>query len=50
LEWWGKRFFDISRRYSREACRTSLPEPATPPDFSGLSDGSHVVRNLERMK
>jgi hypothetical protein len=50
LGWWGERFFDSSRKYTRDASRTSLPEPATPPDFRGLSDGSHVVRNLERMK
>jgi hypothetical protein len=34
----------------REARERSLPEPTIPPDFSGLSDGSHVVRNLERMR
>ena len=34
----------------QEARERSLPEPTTPPDFSGLSDGSHVVRNLERMQ
>lgn len=33
-----------------EARRKSLPEPSIPPDFSTLSDGSHIVRNLENMR
>ena len=32
---------------TREVRRPSLQDPATPPDFSTLSDGSHHVRDLE---
>jgi hypothetical protein len=33
----------------REARRRELPEPTAEPDFSALSDGSQIVRNLEKM-
>ena len=38
-------------RFSLELRRTraSLPDPATPPDFSSLSDGSQHIRNLENL-
>ena len=35
---------------SREAAAAGLAEPTTPPDFSGLSDGSHRARNLEEIR
>jgi ADP-ribose pyrophosphatase YjhB (NUDIX family) len=50
LAWFCWRFTDKAINLRREAQRRSLPEPVLPPDFSGLSDGSHVVRNLERMQ
>lgn len=34
----------------REMSSQTLSEPAAPPDFSTLSDGSQIVRNLEQIK
>jgi hypothetical protein len=36
-------------RLHRLAGRSALPEPAAPPDFSPLGDGSQRWRNLEEM-
>jgi hypothetical protein len=35
---------------NRESKGTSIPEPATPPDFSALSDGSQQAKNLEEVR
>jgi hypothetical protein len=35
---------------NRESKATPIPEPATPPDFSTLSDGSQQARNLEEIR
>lgn len=45
----GVRFYARARRYLREARAMTLPEPATPPDFSTLNDGSQIVDNLRAM-
>jgi len=37
-----------ARRFGREARQSLLGEPATPPDFSSLSDGSHIWKRLEK--
>jgi hypothetical protein len=34
----------------RQAKQTLLPEPTSPPEFSSLSDGSHVAKNLEEIR
>lgn len=42
----------FSRRVSRlhrESRESALPEPAQPPDFSTLDNGSQRVRNLEKL-
>ncbi len=44
------RFYRRAERFRREAETTMLPAPATPPDFTPLSDGSHQWRNLERIE
>jgi len=50
LGWAGVKLFGKSRQLAREARSRSLPEPNIPPDFSGLSDGSHRVTNLEQIE
>jgi hypothetical protein len=35
---------------NRESRARAMPEPATPPDFSTLSDGSQQARNLEEIR
>lgn len=44
------RFFFRARAYLREANAIHLPDPTTPPDFTGLGDGSQFAQNLERMR
>jgi hypothetical protein len=47
---WGTiKFLRKARRLRREANAVALAEPSVPPDFSTLSDGSHIVKNLEEM-
>jgi hypothetical protein len=51
LALWGAWFF--GRRAAalhREAKTSVLPEPATPPDFSTLDDGSKHWKNLEDVR
>ena len=43
------RLFMRGKALRREVDKPMLEEPATPPDFSGLSDGSQHAANLERM-
>jgi hypothetical protein len=50
LAWLGWKMFSKAQAWGREARQSSLPEPASPPDFSTLSDGSHIVKNLEDMQ
>ncbi len=45
----GNRFYRRAGKYAREAEATSLSEPAAPPDFTALSDGSQRWKNLERL-
>jgi len=45
----GFRMWRRFRQLSIEARRRNLPNPETTPDFSTLSDGSQVVRNLEKL-
>jgi DNA-directed RNA polymerase subunit RPC12/RpoP len=49
LLWGAQHFSGLARHYHREAKRSALPPPIAPPDFSPLSDGSQIVRDLERM-
>ncbi|MGA2497972.1 MAG: hypothetical protein ABSH20_09535 [Tepidisphaeraceae bacterium] len=44
----GNRFYRRAGKYTREAEATSLDHPATPPDFTALSDGSQRWKNLEQ--
>jgi hypothetical protein len=48
---WGAWFF-IGRVIAlhREARRSPLADPETPPDFSTLSDGSQRIKNLEEIR
>lgn len=50
LAWLSSRLFAKANRLSQEAQARTAPEPTSPPDFSTLSDGSHIVRNLERLE
>jgi ADP-ribose pyrophosphatase YjhB (NUDIX family) len=50
LAWFAWRFWTKAADLRHEAQRRTLPDPASPADFTTLSDGSHVVRNLERMQ
>jgi hypothetical protein len=50
LGWAGIRLLRKSRQLSREARQKGLAEPNVPPDFSSLSDGSHIAGNLERIE
>jgi hypothetical protein len=43
-------FFRKAMALHREARRSSLDQPDTPPDFSHLGDGSERVRNLENIR
>jgi hypothetical protein len=45
----GRYFFRLAMRFHREARQSNLPPPQTPPDFSQLSDGSQIVKNLEEI-
>ena len=45
----GRYFFRLAMRFDREARQSNLPPPQTPPDFSQLSDGSQIVKNLEEI-
>jgi uncharacterized membrane protein YidH (DUF202 family) len=38
-----------ARHFHAEAKRSRLTDPAAPPDFSNLSDGTQRARNLENM-
>lgn len=42
-------FFHRARDLTRELRKSKLAEPATPPDFSSLRDGSQRWKNLEEM-
>lgn len=44
--WFARR----SLALSREAKRSHLPEPSSPPDFSTLSDGSQRARHLDQIQ
>ena len=50
LAWIGWRLSAKANRISREALARAAPAPTAPPDFSTLSDGSHIVRNLEKLQ
>jgi 8-oxo-dGTP diphosphatase/A/G-specific adenine glycosylase len=50
LAWMGWRLSAKANRVGREAMARTAPEPTAPPDFSTLSDGSHIVRNLEKLQ
>jgi hypothetical protein len=42
-------FIRLAARFHRESKKSILSDPAIPPDFSQLQDGSQVVKNLEEM-
>jgi hypothetical protein len=44
--WFVRRAIDLHR----QAKQTLLPEPTSPPEFSKLSDGTQVAKNLEEMR
>lgn len=51
LALWGAwHFGSRAAALHREAKATKLPEPATPPDFSTLDDGSKHWKNLEDVR
>ena len=45
----GRYFFRLAMRFHREVRQSNLAPPETPPDFSQLSDGSQIVKNLEEI-
>ena len=45
----ARYFLRLAIRSHREASKSILPEPGTPPDFSQLQDGSQIAKNLEDM-
>lgn len=48
---WGAWYFgQRARSLHREAKASTLPDPATPPDFSSLDDGSKHWKNLEDVR
>jgi len=46
----GWRLARKALAYHRQTRQSKLENPPTPPDFSGLSDGSQMVKKLEEMK
>lgn len=48
--WVALHFIRKAAALHREARQTILPEPASPPDFSALSDGSDRWKNLENIR
>lgn len=44
------RFWRRAQYFETESHRTELAEPAAPPDFSTLSDGSQYWKNLDQLK
>jgi len=46
----GRYFFRLAMRFHGETRQSNLPNPQTPPDFSQLSDGSQIVKNLEEIR
>ena len=48
---WGVGYFvRHATAFHREAQRSALPEPTTPPDFSTLGDGSEQWKKLEDVR
>jgi ribosomal protein S27AE len=48
--WFAIHLANKAATIRREMNRNPVSPPTAPPDFSTLSDGSQIVRNLERMK
>lgn len=46
----GWEMWRRAREMSARLSAMKMPEPQKPPDFTGLSDGSQHVRNLEQMQ
>ncbi len=42
-----RHFIRLAVRFHRESKKSILSDPAVPPDFSQLQNGSQVVKNLE---
>ncbi|HEY1923295.1 MAG TPA: hypothetical protein VGG44_11145 [Tepidisphaeraceae bacterium] len=45
----ARYFTRLATNFHKEAKKTILEDPTTPPDFSQLQDGSQIAKNLEDM-
>ena len=50
LLWFARKLLQRARHLKEEAKSPPSDPPNKPPDFSGLSDGSQIARDLEEMR